>query len=93
MYYEDVNTNYDVPVLRTHYFSDIPFTDGDIYLTVDQNYENRLDKVAYAYYNNVKLWWVIAQASDIKNPLYVPVGTILRIPPFTTLFHIRGLDM
>lgn len=93
MYYEKQSKSYDRRCLETHYFFDIPFSDNDIFLEVDSNYENRLDKVAYDYYNNVNLWWVIVQASDIKNPLYVPIGTILRIPPFSTLFYIKGLDM
>ena len=93
MYYEKQSKSYDRRCLETHYFCHIPFSDNDIFLEVDSNYENRLDKVAYDYYNNVNLWWVIAQASDIKNPLYVPIGTILRIPPFSTLFYIKGLDM
>ena len=93
MYYEPVNKNYSRPCLQTHYFSDIPFSDKDIYLEVDGNFVNRLDKVAFHYYNNVQLWWVIAQASGIRNPFNVPVGTILRIPPYETLFKLKGIEI
>lgn len=93
MYYEKINRNYNLPVLETHYFNDIPYTDNDIYVKVTSDYVNRLDKVAYDYYNNVSLWWVIAQASNIRNPFNIPEGTLLRIPPMSTLFRIRGIDI
>ena len=69
------------------------FTDNDIYVRVTDDYVNRLDKVAFDYYSNVSLWWVIAQASNIRNPFDIPLGTILRIPPMSTLFKIRGIDI
>lgn len=93
MYYESVNKNYLQPCLQTHYFTDIPFNKKDIYLKVDATFENRLDKVSYQYYNTVRLWWVIAQASNLRNPFNVPIGTILRIPPYETLFKLKGLDL
>jgi hypothetical protein len=93
MYYEGTSKAYDVPCRMTHYFYEIPFKDDDLYITVDENYENRLDKVAYDYYNTVLLWWVIAQASNIRNPLYVPVGTVLRIPSYSTLFTLKGIEI
>ena len=53
--------------------------------------ENRLDLVSYKYYNTPLLWWVIAEASDISNPLVLPVGTHLRIPSRTTLYGSKGV--
>ena len=93
MYYEKVNPHYSLPVLQTHYFYDIPFSDDDIYVKVTSDYVNRLDKVAYDYYDNVSLWWVIAQASNIRNPFNIPEGTILRVPPMSTLFKLRGINI
>lgn len=93
MYYEDISRAYDQPCRQTHYFYDIPFSEADEYLKVDSNYENRLDKVSFDYYGTVVLWWVIAQASGLRNPLYVPIGTVLRIPPYATLFKLRGIDI
>ena len=42
---------------------------------------DRLDLLAYKYYGDVTLWWVIAQANQIgKGTLNVLAGTTLRIP-------------
>ncbi len=48
---------------------------------------DRLDKLAYSYYNNVvedssKYWWVIADANDIFNPLDLSdfIGREILIP-------------
>lgn len=50
-------------------------------------YSDRLDKLAYRYYKNVsddpsKLWWVIADANGIHNPLDLStfVGKEILIP-------------
>ena len=40
----------------------------------------RLDQLAYNYYNDAKYWWVIAAASKIGWGLQVPPGTIILIP-------------
>lgn len=46
----------------------------------------RLDSLAYHYYADPALWWVIADANDIKNPLRVEVGKRLRIPSKSTVY-------
>ena len=40
----------------------------------------RLDQLAYKFYNDSSYWWVIAAASNIGWGLQVPPGTIIRIP-------------
>lgn len=55
----------------------------DQYFEVTDEYMNRLDLVAHRFYNNTRLWWVIAYASNIINPFEIPVGTKLRIPPLS----------
>lgn len=40
----------------------------------------RLDHVAFEYYGDTRLWWVIAAASDIGWGLQCPPGTYIRIP-------------
>lgn len=41
---------------------------------------DRLDLLAYRYYGDVTLWWIIAQANSIKNAtLNIIPGTRLRI--------------
>lgn len=42
---------------------------------------DRLDTLAYKYYQDSSLWWIIARANNIgKGDLTVPVGIQLRIP-------------
>lgn len=54
-----------------------------IYITNDTDY---LDSLAYKFYNDSKLWWVIALANNLGNGrLSVPIGLQLRIPsPYRT---------
>jgi len=52
---------------------------NDIYIFT--NVGDRLDILAGKYYNDVNLWWIIAQANQIgKGTLNVIPGTQLRIP-------------
>ena len=41
---------------------------------------DRLDTLAGQFYNDGRLWWVIAAASGIGWALQVPPGTRIRIP-------------
>ena len=40
----------------------------------------RLDLLAYNYYGDRKLWWVIAKANGIRGKIALKAGQILRIP-------------
>ena len=52
---------------------------NDIYIIGRQG--DRLDSLAYKYYDNSRLWWIIARANNIgKGDLTVPIGTQIRIP-------------
>ena len=64
----------------------------DIYHRVQTNEICRLDTLAHQYYRNPLLWWIIAQANDIYDPLktYEP-GTILRIPSLESLYGNNGV--
>ena len=45
---------------------------------------DRLDHLAFEYYNDVTLWWIIAEANNIgKGTMSVPIGMQLRIPQQT----------
>lgn len=49
--------------------------------TVKIQDQSRIDLLAYDYYDDVSLWWVIARVNNIKNPLIELVpGTELKIP-------------
>ena len=58
---------------------DIAASTGDITYFVESG--DRMDSLAYKYYGNPRLWWVIAEANGMEDPeseLYV--GRKLRIP-------------
>ena len=57
----------------------IPYSDTDIYIiTNDTMY---LDQLAYTYYKDPSLWWILALANNIgKGQLSVEGGIQLRIP-------------
>lgn len=52
---------------------------------VDPGCENRLDLVSYKFYGTPFLWWVLAKINNIQNPMYLPTGVILRIPPLNNI--------
>lgn len=69
----------------------IPESDNDRYHQVEMGERLRLDLIAYKYYHNVNLWWVIALVNDIKDPFEIEVGSILRIPDINSLYGYGGV--
>jgi hypothetical protein len=69
----------------------IPLSMNDSYIITQ--YGDRLDNLAYQFYKDVTLWWLIAAANpDLpKDSLYPPLGYQLRIPIFS-LDLIRELE-
>jgi hypothetical protein len=66
-------------VYRSRIYPNIPLRDDDIYVVTQTG--DRLDTLAYQYYEDQTLWWVIAAANNIHNASFaVEDGTILRIP-------------
>lgn len=66
-------------VYRTKIYPNIPLRDDDIYVVTDIT--DRLDTLAYKYYNDASLWWIIASANNIHDaPLGIKEGLVLRIP-------------
>tara|TARA_R100001015_G_C4601816_1_gene156768 strand:+ start:234 stop:533 length:300 start_codon:yes stop_codon:yes gene_type:complete len=52
---------------------------NDIYIITKQG--DRLDNLAWEYYRDPSLWWIIARANNIgKGTLFPEVGVQLRIP-------------
>ena len=67
-----------VEVYRTTYYPQIPISDNDKFVRpVDGD---RLDTLAYRYYGDITLWWVIAKANGIKGKVVTSVDDVLRIP-------------
>lgn len=66
-------------VYRTKIYPNIPLKDTDMYIVSQEG--DRLDTLAYQYYDDQSLWWIIATANNIHDATFaVEDGTILRIP-------------
>jgi hypothetical protein len=61
-------------------YPEIPYSDTDEYIITTIG--DRLDSIAYSYYNDAELWWVISVANNnITNGSIFPIpGTQLRVP-------------
>jgi hypothetical protein len=72
------NTN--IPYYKGKFYPDIPLSETDEYVITTVG--DRLDSLAFSYYNDPTLWWVIAAANNniTKGALYPEPGTQLRIP-------------
>lgn len=73
------------------YEINIPETSDDQYYTVTVATANRLDLISNIYYSFPIYWWVIAAANQIIDSFTVPVGTVLRIPPLSSLYTNKGI--
>ena len=62
----------------------------DKFHVVAKEQENRLDIIANIYYSDPSFSWVIALANDMVDPFVVQAGSILRIPPTTSLYKLGG---
>jgi hypothetical protein len=66
-------------VYRSKIYPEIPLRDDDIYVATQTG--DRLDGIAYQFYNDSSLWWIIAAANNLHDaPLGLAEGTVLRIP-------------
>ena len=78
------STELDVEIKRRYYTSildpEIPKQSDDIYVV--STFGDRLDLLAWNYYQNVRYWWIIAAANPElrKDTLNLEVGTQIRIP-------------
>lgn len=66
-------------VYNTTHYPDIPVSDNDIYVV--SNETDSLDTLAFKYYKDPTLFWIIALANNIgKGRMAVEGGLQLRIP-------------
>lgn len=85
------STNDEI-LLSTRDIKEIKLNTDDIYHTVKPNEVCRLDIIAYTYYGNPLLWWVLAQANDIYDPFIEPeVGTVIRVPSLVKMYDHDGV--
>lgn len=75
-----LKTSQGVPYYRGKFYPNIPLSENDIYVITTIG--DRLDTLAYTYYKNTELWWIIATANNniTKGFLFPPPGIQLRIP-------------
>jgi hypothetical protein len=66
--------------LKQKFYPNIPLSPTDDYVITTIG--DRLDTLAYSYYRDSTLWWVISMANNnvTKGSLFPEPGTQLRIP-------------
>ena len=79
--YKNTRKRYDKSgkiVFGTTYYQEIPLNNDDrLYRTT---IGDRLDNIAFSFYEDVTLWWVIAKANGLKGKMVLEPGTLIRIP-------------
>jgi nucleoid-associated protein YgaU len=77
------------PYYKGKFYPNIPLLESDVYVITTVG--DRLDSLAYSYYKDATLWWIIAMANNniTKGALYPVPGTQLRIP--TNLNNVLSL--
>ena len=75
-----LKTQQDRPYFKSKFYPNVPLSENDIYVITTVG--DRLDSLAFSYYNDSTLWWIIAMANNnaTKGALYPTPGTQLRIP-------------
>lgn len=64
---------------QTNMYPTIEPTNTDYYVIT--TVEDRLDLIAYDFYQDSSLWWIIASANALPgDSIYPPIGIQLRIP-------------
>jgi hypothetical protein len=68
------------PYFKGKFYPDIPLSESDVYVVTTVG--DRLDSLAFSYYRDSTLWWIISVANNniTKGTLYPVPGTQLRIP-------------
>jgi hypothetical protein len=89
-----VNTKQNNLYLETLTIRPVPAEDDDYLYTIENQYRNRPDLLAYDLYGDPKLWWVFVQRNMeiIKDPIYdFEPGIKIYIPKETNLRKFLGV--
>ena len=85
-----ITTNFNTErelVYKTTMYPKIDRHETDIYIHTREG--DRLDNLAYLYYKDVKLWWILAQANHLgKGTMNVKGAQLIRIPTMDRVFDI-----
>jgi hypothetical protein len=66
-------------VFRPTLYPKIPIRDSDIFIY--PKFGDRLDNLAYKYYKDVSMWWIIAKANNLDEAhIGLEVDKQIRIP-------------
>ena len=66
-------------VYRPKIYPNIPLRDDDVYVATELG--DRLDTLAFDFYEDATLWWIIKCANNIHDAKFAfEPGTVLRIP-------------
>ena len=69
----------DVLSYKTTLYQRIPETNGDLHIISTEG--DRLDNLAYKYYKDVSLWWIIAKANGLDSAhIGLEMDKQIRIP-------------
>ena len=79
-------------VLKPTIYPKIPIRDSDIFIY--PKFGDRLDNLAFKYYGDVSLWWIIAKANDLSSAhIGLEVDNQIRIPMETDLILDKLREM
>ena len=75
-----LNTSQGKPYYESKRYPVIPLSESDIYIVTTEG--DRLDLIAYQYYNDSSLWWVIAfvNSNITRGSMFPTPGVQLRVP-------------
>jgi hypothetical protein len=75
-----LKTSDGTPYYQSKIYPNIPLSSTDVYVITTIG--DRLDYMAYTYYRDSSLWWIISSANNnvTKGSLFPVPGTQLRIP-------------
>lgn len=79
--YTNVVTDSDTKksYLESTIYPKIKPSDNDLYIISEAG--DRLDLLAYKYYNDISLWWIISVANNLNDAnFFVEPGLQIRIP-------------
>jgi len=80
--YEDISLRKDKNGRRLRKTTLLPVIEPDVNdVYIIGQLGDRLDNLAFKYYGDSSLWWIIARANNIGNgDFVVPIGKQIRIP-------------
>ena len=65
-------------VYSTTYYPRILLNNNDKFIRTKDG--DRLDTMAYRFYKDTSLWWIIAKANGIRGKTALEIGKVIRIP-------------